>query len=109
MKPETEMTVRAILGADKSVDAGCIDKVIDMLHNDGNSMMDMIHVVRFKDAMDILRVHRMTLQYYLNNGYLDRVYGCGKRALGVSRESLLKFINRRVIRTSSRREDAQYA
>ena len=34
----------------------------------------------------------------LDHGYIDRVFGCGCRALGVSRESLLRFMNRRVVK-----------
>jgi len=58
----------------------------------------LVHTVKFCDAMDLLKVSRRTLTYYLDHGYLDRVYGCGHRALGVSRESLLRFMNRRVVR-----------
>ena len=50
-------------------------------------------------AAELLKVCPRTLIYYLDNGYLDRVYGCGQRALGVSRESLLRFMTRRVVRT----------
>ena len=56
--------------------------------------------IRFKDAQELLKVSRRTLSYYIDNGYLDRVYGCGCRAIGVSRESLFKFVNRRVVRRS---------
>ena len=57
----------------------------------------IIHNVRFEDAIDILKVSRRTLRHYLDTGYLDRVYGGGCRAIGVSRESLLRFMSRRTV------------
>ncbi len=54
---------------------------------------DMIHVVRRKDALSILKVHRRTLDYYIRRGYLQRVWGAGRRkALGITRESLIAFM-----------------
>ena len=41
------------------------------------------------------KIHRRTLDYYIQRGYLKRVYGGGERAIGVSRDSYLKFIARR--------------
>ena len=45
--------------------------------------------------MELLKIHRRTLDYYIQRGYLKRVYGGGERAIGVSRDSYLKFIARR--------------
>ena len=57
---------------------------------------DLDHVLRRKEVEELLHVHRRTIDYYLDNGYLQRVYGGGKRAVGISRESVLKFLQRRV-------------
>ena len=53
------------------------------------------HVIRYKDVLKWLKIHRRTLDYYIQRGYLKRVYGGGERAIGVSRDSSLKFIARR--------------
>ena len=53
------------------------------------------HVIRYKDVLKWLKIHRRTLDYYIQRGYLKRVYGGGERAIGVSRDSYLKFIARR--------------
>ena len=55
----------------------------------------IVHNVRFGDAMEILKVKRRTLRHYIYRGYLDRVYGGGCRAIGVTRESLLRFMTHR--------------
>ena len=53
------------------------------------------HVIRYKDVLKWLKIHSRTLDYYIQRGYLKRVYGGGERAIGVSRDSYLKFIARR--------------
>ena len=47
--------------------------------------------------MEILKVKRRTLRHYIYRGYLDRVYGGGCRAIGVTRESLLRFMTHRTV------------
>ena len=75
-----------------------IERAIDIMRGKISSDEKLRHTIRFKDAIDLLKVSRRTLTYYLDHGYIDRVFGCGHRALGVSRESLLRFMNRRVVR-----------
>lgn len=99
MKNETETAVRSILSMDAEVTKECLERAIDVLRGKAESDEDMVHTIKFCDALDLLKVCRRTLTYYLDHGYLERVYGCGHRALGVSRESLLRFMNRRVVRT----------
>lgn len=41
----------------------------------------LIKEVTPEKVMKLLGVHRRTLDYYLDKGYLDRVYGGGKRAI----------------------------
>ncbi len=98
MKPETENAIRSIASLDPEVSTTMIDRVIEMMKGANGDSENLIHVVRFNDTVEMLKVSRRTLSYYLDHGYLDRVYGCGERAIGVSRESLLKFVNRRVVR-----------
>lgn len=98
MKSETEMAVRGVLMMDADVTKESVERVIDILRGkDDGSEEAIIHNVRFDDARDILKISRRTLRHYLDSGYLDRVYGGGRRAIGVSRESLLRFTNRRTV------------
>ena len=98
MKPETEMAVRGVLMMDADIAKENIERALDVLRGKVGADDDLVHIIRFDDAMDLLKVSRRTLTYYLDKGHLDRVYGCGHRALGVSRESLLRFTSRRVVR-----------
>ena len=101
MKPETETAVRSIVMFDSEVTRENLERAIDILRGKVSSDEDLIHNIRFCDAQELLKVSRRTLSYYIDHGYLDRVYGCGERALGVSRESLLRFMNRRVVKSVS--------
>ena len=98
MKTETETLVRSIVSMDAEVTKESLERAIDILRGRVESDEDFVHNIKFRDAQDLLKVSRRTLSYYLDHGYLDRVYGCGHRALGISRESLLRFMNRRVVR-----------
>ena len=101
MKPETETLVRNVVAMDADVTKENLERAIDILRGKVSSDEDLIHNIRFCDAQELLKVSRRTLSYYIDHGYLDRVYGCGERALGVSRESLLRFMNRRVVKRSA--------
>ena len=98
MKPETETAVRSIVMIDSEVTRENLERAIDIIRGKISSDEELVHTIRFKDAIDLLKVSRRTLTYYLDHGYIDRVFGCGCRALGASRESLLRFMNRRVVR-----------
>ena len=98
MKTETENAIRSIASLDPGISPTVIDRVIDIMKGISEESENLIHVVRYNDALELLKVSRRTLSYYVDHGYLDRVYGCGCRAIGVSRESLLRFLNRRVVR-----------
>ena len=99
MRIETETAVRSIVGFDSEVTKEMVERAIDILRGktdaDGGEMI--VHNVRFSDAMDILKVKRRTLRHYIYRGYLDRVYGGGCRAIGVTRESLLRFMTHRTV------------
>ena len=91
MRIETETAVRSIVGFDSEVTKEMVERAIDILRGktDADSGKITVHNVRFSDAMDILKVKRRTLRHYIYRGYLDRVYGGGCRAIGVTRETLL--------------------
>ena len=97
MKQQTELTVRMLLKSDTSVSEEDIEKAVDILKGKegGDATEELQHVIRRKDVLKLLGVHRRTLDYYVEQGYLKRVYGIGKRALGISRESFLKFTAQR--------------
>ena len=44
------------------------------------------------------RRNLLTFLNYLERGLMDRVYAGGKKAIGVSRESFIRFTTRRVLR-----------
>ena len=94
MKIETENAIRSIISMDDTVDKSVIERAIHLLRGCPDEE-DMMHIVRRKDAIKILNVHRRTLDYYISCGYLQRVYGGGRsRALGISRESLMAFMRK---------------
>ena len=97
MRLETENAIRSIATTDPELTKETLEHAIDILRGKAQTEEDIIHSVKYSDAIEILQVSRRTLSYYLDHGYLDRVYGCGCRAIGVSRESLFKFVNRRVV------------
>ena len=95
MKPETENAVRSIISMDETIDKSCVERVVHILRGIRELDDEMIQVVRRKEVLKILNVHRRTLDYYIKCGYLQRVFGGGKRkALGISRDSLLAFMRR---------------
>ena len=96
MKTQTEMAVRGVLAMDDEIKPENIERALDVLRGKVESNEDLDHVLRRKEVEELLHVHRRTIDYYLDNGYLQRVYGGGKRAVGISRASVLKFLQRRV-------------
>ena len=97
MRIETETAVRSIVGFDSEVTKDMLERAIAALRGKAESDDDIVHNVRFGDAMEILKVKRRTLRHYIYRGYLDRVYGGGCRAIGVTRESLLRFMTHRTV------------
>lgn len=105
MKVETENAIRSILSLDPEVSQENLEKAIHILWGRVESEDDLVHVLRFKEVMNLLHVHRRTLEYYIDKGYLDRVYGRGERALGISRDSYIRFTTeRRVVRNRQKRK-----
>lgn len=93
MRIETENAVRSILSLDDSIEKNRLERALHILRGDPDGDEELLKIVRRKDAIKILNVHRRTLDYYLKMGYLQRVYGGGReRALGISRDSLVAFM-----------------
>lgn len=99
MKPETETALRSIVSMDAEVTKESLEHAIDILRGKADADSDLLHVIKFKDAADILKVTQRTIRYYVAHGYLDRVFGGGDKALGISRESIFRFQTRRVVKT----------
>lgn len=98
MKYETEQAIRSIVSCDTEVTGPNLNRAIRILYGEQESEEDLVHVMRYKDVCELLHVHPRTLEYYINRGYLDRVYGMGgMRALGITRESFIRFTTERVV------------
>ena len=107
MKPETETLLRNIISLDPEITKENAEKAIDIMRGKVVTDDDLVHVLRYKEVMDLLHVHRRTLEYYIDRGYLDRVYGRGERALGISRDSFIRFTTqRKVVRCRPKRNGA---
>ena len=95
MKPQTEVAIRSIAGTDAEIHPKMIEQALDVLRgNPLENNADLIHVLRYKEVIRLLHIHPRTLDYYLKMGYLDRVYGGGRRAIGISRASFNRFVQR---------------
>ena len=55
-----------------------IEKAIAYLQGRRDEDEDLTHVIRYKDVLKWLKIHRRTLDYYIQRGYLKRVYGGGE-------------------------------
>ena len=98
MKYETEQAIRSIVSCDTEVTGPNLNRALRILYGEQESEEDLVHVMRYKDVCELLHVHPRTLEYYINRGYLDRVYGMGgMRALGITRESFIRFTTERVV------------
>ena len=95
MKVETEQMIRSMAKMDGEINKNDLERAINIMRGVKDGNQDLVHVIRRKDAMKLLGVHRRTLDYYLKMGYLDRVYGGGQRAIGISRESFIRFTSHR--------------
>ena len=92
MKNQTEMTLRSILALDASVAKTDVERAMALLRGNPTNEDDLVHVMRYSEAMDRLGVSRKTISYYVRRGQLKRVFGCGRqRALGISWESYHRF------------------
>ena len=103
MKDQTEAAIRNIASIDGEITPEMLNQAIAILLGEMAGRNDLVHVMKRKDVMKHLGIHRRTLDYYLGKGYLQRVYGGGKKAIGVSRESFLEFQRARVAQKEAAR------
>lgn len=97
MKTETENAIRSIASMDPEITKEELERAMDILHGKPKNDEDLVRILKFKEVTKLMNIHRRTLEYYISQGYLDRVYGRGKRALGISRDSYLRFTTRRAV------------
>ena len=97
MKPETEALIRNVVAFDGEITAHNLNKAIEILRGKVEPDADLVHVIRFNDVCDMLHIHRRTLEYYISRGHFDKVYGRGERAIGVTRDSFVRFTTQRKI------------
>ena len=98
MKVETEQMIRSMAKMDGGINDNDLERAINIMRGVKEDNLDLVHVIRRKEAMKMLGVHRRTLDYYLKMGYLDRVMGGGKSCIGITSESYQRFIRRWVDR-----------
>ena len=60
------MVIRGLLASDKSVAPEDIEKAIAYLQ--GRRDENLTHVIRYKDVLKWLKIHRRTFDYYIQRG-----------------------------------------
>lgn len=98
MKAQTEAALRNIAGLDPEVKAENLERALRFLRGERDENGPLVEVMKRKEVMELLKIHRRTLDYYIEKGYLDRVYGGGERAIGISRDSFIRFTTRRMLK-----------
>ena len=98
MKRETEEMIRNLVKVDGEIDPNDAERALNVLRGVKEGTEELVHVMKRKDVIKLLGIHRRTLDYYVSKGYLDNVYGGGQRAIGISRESFIRFTTKRVHR-----------
>lgn len=98
MKKETEVAVRNIIAMDSEIKPEDAERAIRLLNGVKDGGVPEIEIIKRRDVMELLHITRRTLDNYLERGLMDRVYAGGKKAIGVSRESFIRFTTRRVLR-----------
>ena len=81
------------------LEAAQIDRIMQTARNGGGDSadlapLDLDRVVRFADAERVIGRNRRTLRNYARRGLLRFVKGAGGRAIGVSADSLRRFMER---------------
>ena len=96
MKLLTEKTMRQALAMDAEVSGEDVERAIAILNGCPETHHDLVRVLRYDEVMKRLNVTREGVKYYIRMGYLDRVFGSGSRAIGISQESYRRFTSKRV-------------
>lgn len=59
MKPQTEAALRGLLAMDDEIAPEVLEKAVALLRGDRDSS-NLIHVLKFKEVMSLLHIHRRT-------------------------------------------------
>lgn len=95
MKPETKDFLTLLLKSDKSVKPELAERAINFLNRDKDPDNDPTRVVLYKDAVRLLGLNRITIEWYIGKGLLDRAYDRRRKlAVGVTRESYVRLTTR---------------
>lgn len=94
MKKKTEDSIRRLISSDPTILAEFVEPAMAILNGTPVTRDCRTQVLTRREVMKRLRIHRRTLDYYLANGHMDRVYGSGKRAIGISLASYIRFTTR---------------
>lgn len=91
MQKKTELAIRSIANVDQEIDPLNLERAIGFLYGRPIFDHDVVRIIRYKDACAILGISYKHFQYLLDRGYLTRVFGVGKQAIGVTQESITRF------------------
>lgn len=98
MNRKTELALRSIANVDPEIDPLNLERAIGYLYGRPLVKHDIVRIIRYKEACEILGVSYGHLQYFIERGYLKKVYGIGKQAIGITQESLMRFTTLRTQR-----------
>lgn len=101
MQRKTELAIRSIANVDQEIDPLNLERAIGFLYGRPIFDHDIVRVIRYKDAQAILGISYKHFQYLIDRGYLKRVFGVGKQAIGVTQESLTRFTTLRTQKTDN--------
>lgn len=97
MKAQTELAIRKIMSMDEEIPQEDIERATNILSGCPDRHEDLVHVLRYDEVMRMLKITREGLKYYIRKGYLERVFGSGSRAIGISQDSYQRFTKRQVV------------
>jgi len=90
MKAEIEIALRMLLKSDSTIPPdGRIDRAVDVIRGIG---LDVPDLVKMQELRKVLHMSDPAIRNLMDAGRLNRIMGAGERCLGVSRDSLRRFI-----------------
>lgn len=98
MQRKTELAIRSIANVDQEIDQLNLERAIGYLYGRPLFNHDIPRIIRYKEACKILGVSYGHLQYFIERGYLTKVYGAGRLAVGLTQESVMRFTTLRTQR-----------
>ena len=90
MRAEIEIALRMLAQADSTIPPdGRIDKAIECLRGIDHNLPDLVQI---RELRTTLHLSRATIDNLIERGKLRQILGADDRLLGVSRESLRRFL-----------------